>query len=196
VVRRRDGDKCADPACNKSGEVYRNEAGRDFDLHHIDRNTENNPEDGSNHQIMCHSCNCKHDPRGARKKPYFSNFKNLKKEYESKNKEERPWQGEEEWKRNQRNATPPTMQKNKDAEPLFRILVVEFVMKLGRVKRKALLDAVCNECTKRGCSLAQSTGSRYLDKMMSFTGELDWQEDGITGEIIIFMKKEEGGLVQ
>lgn len=184
LCRKRDGDKCSDPTCNKSGEVYRKEAHRDFDLHHKDRNPENNPKDGSNHALMCHSCNCKADPRGRRKQPYFSKFRNLKEYYKSKGMREGAWRNEEDWKWAMRTMKSPTMQKNEECELPFREAARELIGKFGRMKRKLLIDSACE---KSSCS--QATGSRYLDKMLSFYGVLDWEEDKVTGEIIIFRKQ-------
>jgi hypothetical protein len=164
-----------------TGEKYREEKGRDFDLHHLDCNRENNPWDGSNWSLMCHSCNCKHDPRGRRRRPYFSNYKYLMNP-KGVSKSERGWDGEKEWKWSESRVKPAAMKKNEAAEPVFRSKVREMVALQGGIaKRKDLIDA-CSEAA--GC--AQATGSRYLDKMASFFGEFTYvvRMDDETGTMV------------
>lgn len=169
ICRERDGDRCTYSGCGKTGEEYRKEKGRDLDLHHLDCNRNNNPWDGSNWSLMCHSCNCKHDPRGNRKRPYFSSYKNLKNP-KGVNESERGWDGEREWRWSENRVKPAAMKKNEAAEPIYRSKVREMIALMGGIaKRKDVIDA-CSEAA--GC--AQATGSRYLDKMASFFGEFSY----------------------
>lgn len=189
LCKERDGDKCSlnlkdGSPCNRPGKEYRKEKRRDLDLHHKDDNPENNPQDGSNWALACHSCNCRQTPRGKRKHPYFAGFKNLKELYESKSKGKRSWQDEREWQYAQRNIKPATMRKNEEAEPLFRGAVNELITKLGEMKRKDLLDAASE---RANCS--QSTGARYLDKLISLFGEYDCNPDK-DNEMVVTRRKE------
>jgi hypothetical protein len=167
LCRERDGDKCSiGIRCNNiTGEEYRKQSGHDFDLHHLDRNRENNPIDGSNHALACHPCNCAQDPRGKTMRPKFSGFKYLKNKVVKES--ERVWEGEKEWRWRDSKEKPAAMKKNEISEPIFRAKVRELIaMKSGIAKRKDIIDA-CSEAA--GC--AQSTGSRYLDKLASYFGE-------------------------
>ena len=180
LKRRIDGDKCMYPGCTMTGDKYRSEKKRDFDLHHIDRKKENNPPDGSNHQLMCHSCNCKNDPAGHPVKRRYS-FQN---DFDSSRKKVRSWDGIEEWEWQGKYLKPATMKKNQACEPIFRITAEELVKKYGTIKRKDLLDACCE---KSDCS--QATGARYLDKMASHFGVLTYDKDPITGEMLVMLKE-------
>lgn len=171
LCRERDGDKCSiGIRCNNiTGDEYRKQSGHDFDLHHLDRNRENNPVDGSNHALACHPCNCAQDPRGKTTRPKFSKFRNLKNRV-SKNEGERVWDGEREWRWSDEKAKPATMKKNEQAEPLFKMGVIKMVREQGGIsKRKDLLDAGAEIA---GCS--QATAARYLDKMCSYFGKFQY----------------------
>lgn len=166
LCRKRDGDQCSiKKRCDGiGGDEYRKQTGRDFDLHHKDRNPENNPADGSNHALACHACNCANDPRGKTTKPKFSAFRHLK-----KGMSERTWEEEKEFKWSQARIKPATMKKNEKAEPVFRKKVEEVVGTLVVVRRKDLIDG-CSEAAE--CS--QAAGSRYLDKLCSFFGKYEY----------------------
>lgn len=69
--RKRDGDKCqlskrlGDRGCGGLTEgEYRKHNRRGFILHHIDNNPSHNPQDGSNWELGCASCNHVANPRG------------------------------------------------------------------------------------------------------------------------------------
>lgn len=179
LCRERDGDKCTYPGCMITGEHYRSKHHRDFDLHHRDRNRSNNPKDASNWSLMCHSCNCKHDPRGRTRTPKFGSFKMLKNRAVSVSESERVWEGEKEWRWNQAKEKPAAMKKNEQFEPVFRKQAMEIIAhKNGIIKRKDLIDA-CSEAS--GCS--QATGSRYLDKMASLVGMLSYAGKNESGSL-------------
>ena len=170
-LKQRSGDKCS--FCGKTGDQYRDEHLRDFDIHHKDRNRENNPEDGSNWELACHSCNCKNDPRGRRKNPYFNGFNKLKNRL---GEGVRVWEGEKEWKFSQSNVMSAEMKKSIESKPLFREAVGIMMEKFQVVKRKDLIDA-CSE--KANCS--QATGARYLDGMSSYFGKYEYVGIGEQG---------------
>lgn len=171
LVRSRDGDKCW--VCTRSGRSYRHEKHKDFDLDHVDHNPRNNPEDGSNWKLACHRCNSKRTPRGARKQPMFNGINRLK-DYR-KNKQERArergWAGTEEWAWIRDRLMPAQMVKNKEAEPVFRRVVMMMVERYGTPTRKAVIDAA-----SEAARISQQTGARYLDKMCSEWGELIYDE--------------------
>ena len=180
-LKQRSGDKCF--FCEKTGEQYRSEKHRDFDIHHKDRNRENNPEDGSNWELACHKCNCKNDPRGIRKNPYFNKFKNLK---NSLNEGVRVWEGDKEWKFSQSNMMSAEMKKSIEAKPLSGEALAEMMNAKGckgeviingvkAVRRKDILDG----CAKKA-NCSQATASRYLDAECSHFGEYEYV--GITEE--------------
>ena len=182
MVRERDGNKCA--KCGKTFNEYFHEKKRDFDLHHVDANPANNPEDGSNWQLMCHPCNCKNDPAQHPGKRNYS----FNKAFELPSTSEREHVGEDEWKWRERVQKPATMKKNEAAEPMFRIAVEKQMNKYGVRKRKDLLDECCESCTEQGTSLSQATGARYLDKMCSDFGKYKYDKDPATGEMIVMKK--------
>ena len=159
LCRQRDGDKCA--VCGKDGKVYRHEKKRDFDLDHIDGNKKNNPSDGSNWQLACHSCNCKKDPRGVRAQPYFNGVNRLKKARERTKERERS----EQWEQENDRLIPPSMRANLEREPIFRRTALMLMKSRTRMKRKDLLDACCESS-----GASQQAGSNYLDKMCSELG--------------------------
>ena len=164
LCRRRDGDRCNNPACGISGATYRRNIGRDLDLDHIDKNPKNNPTDGSNHQLLCHPCNCRKDPRGKRRNPKFNGIKKLEEYYLNKSRRGN-FDGAKDLDRVYDGSIPPTMRKNLAAEPAFRRTVGEMIGKAGKMERSELLNAACE---KAECH--QSTGSNYLDKMCSLAG--------------------------
>jgi hypothetical protein len=61
MCRKRDGDVCLIDYC-MTGDEYRAKYKKDFDLHHIDEDTENNADD--NLCLAAHKCNVGETPRG------------------------------------------------------------------------------------------------------------------------------------
>ncbi len=179
----RDGDRCNDPSCHIAGPKYRQKAGRNLDLDHIDRNPINNPTDGSNWQLLCHPCNCKRSPRGKQRNERFNGIKKLE-EYR-KSKKEREWIGPDEWMWQRDRMMPAQMKKNMEAEPLFREAALRYADKHIEPTRKKLIDYACEKA-----KVSQQTGARYLDKMCSESGDLKYDENS-NGEMTVRRRTEE-----
>ena len=131
VVRKRDGDKCSlGIKCDYiTGDEYRKKVGHDFDLHHLDRNVENNPKNGSNHALACHPCNCARDPRGPAVRPKFASHLRLKEMAESvsvSEREERPV-----WDRENPQVRYRELEIKEKAYPLFERAVLSILRKHG-----------------------------------------------------------------
>ena len=176
VCRRRNKHtigKCG--VCGRPEPEYIDEKKRQMDLDHIDGDPDNNPPDGSNWQLACHSCNVKKNPRGKRKQPYFNGIERLK-EYQSRR----------EAMREDNLPIPATMQKNREAEPLFRKSVERLITRYGKMARGDVVDAA-----SEAAGVSQATGTRYLDKMCSLLGGFRYTKDQETKILYVERRDDE-----
>jgi hypothetical protein len=118
---------------------------------HIDNDKANNPEDGTNWQLLCDSCNIKKNPRGPQKSSMFSSHKhlNLSHKREIENLKVRYM----------------TMAKNLAAEPTFRQFTERTLKTHGALKKSELLNAGAEDFhLKTGETISQQALAKYLDK--------------------------------
>jgi hypothetical protein len=161
---RRDGLRCNNPACHKVlGEAYLDSHNQEknvyLELDHIDGNPENNPEDGSNHQLLCVPCNRLKSAKDKPRAPKFQShveFKKLRKirmrKYGSV--------------RNERLLQQyVSMAKNLNAEPIAIKFFEETVIKYVTIGRDDLVNAAANEVElKTAQTIGQTAVRGYLDK--------------------------------
>jgi hypothetical protein len=133
ILVKRDGPQCA--WCGVSDKV------KQLIIDHIDNNNDNNPNDGSNYQLLCRRHNA---------------LKSIRAKHEH-----RPQQ----FVRPVIDTMPATMQKNQEAEPKFVKWLKEYLKENGELEyQTCLVDGACIA----DCS--QVTIGRYLEKHSSQYG--------------------------
>jgi hypothetical protein len=139
-------------------------------IDHEDNDNSHNPPDGSNHRIRCRGHNIRKNPRGAgSRRDKFDGIQQLKISLERVRKRARSWETE--------NGIAVVryaeMQKNKEAEPVYRKAALRIVAAHGAVAKKDLNDS-CSELAD--CST--QAGYRYLDKLLAkWGGRLEYTDE-------------------
>jgi len=156
LCKDRDGEKCN--ICNEPGTPLT------LIVDHLDNNDKNNPKDGSNWQLLCRRHNYIKNPR--RKKSIRIHTSLMRSDT--------------------RDQSTAEMQKNAQAEPMFRHWIVEQI-RHSKDKRIRKDEAINGGAEYASCS-PETIRKRYLPKMLSSVGMLFIYDDASVGETFITLK--------
>lgn len=157
---KRDGNKCVvckrHPVAKVSDPKHEV---KELVVDHLDNDNSNNPDDGSNWELLCRRCNALKNPHGKRGDLKFNRHLRLEHSLVCGGSSEQ--QDED---RRARWRQSKELEKSDKAEKIVRLYVKQQLKLYESIPKSDLEDAAAEHCTLQGVQISQTTVSRYLRK--------------------------------